>query len=102
MSGKELKWHQLAHHQLMSQQGPHFSPHSKPGNKWFKCCSVHFSLLRENPYEEVDEYVNFYYYYYYEKIAGNDGFWRALEMDFCFVAKARKVTVDFKFDALYR
>ena len=29
MDGEELKWHQLAHHQLMSQQGPHFSPHSK-------------------------------------------------------------------------
>ena len=25
----KLKWHQLAHHQLMSQQRPHFSPHSK-------------------------------------------------------------------------
>ena len=27
--GEELKWRQLAHHQLMSQQRPHFSPHSK-------------------------------------------------------------------------
>ena len=26
---EELKWRQLAHHQLMSQQGPNFSPHSK-------------------------------------------------------------------------
>ena len=26
---EELKWRPLAHHQLMSQQGPHFSPHSK-------------------------------------------------------------------------
>ena len=26
---EELKWRQLAHHQLMSQQGPQFSPHSK-------------------------------------------------------------------------
>ena len=25
---KELKWHQLAHHLLMSQQSPHFNPHS--------------------------------------------------------------------------
>ena len=24
MGGEELKWRQLAHHQLMSQQGPHF------------------------------------------------------------------------------
>ena len=29
MGGEEFKWCQLAHHQLMSQQGPHFSPHSK-------------------------------------------------------------------------
>ena len=29
MGGEELKWRQLAHHQLMSQQGPQFSPHSK-------------------------------------------------------------------------
>ena len=28
MCGEELKWHQLAHNQLMSPQGPHFSPHS--------------------------------------------------------------------------
>ena len=26
---EELKWHQLAHHQLMSQQGLRFSLHSK-------------------------------------------------------------------------
>ena len=91
----------------------YFSPHSKAktnyrsinlrkiGNKWFKCCSVRFSLLRENPYEEVDEYDN-YYYCYYEKIARNDGFWRALEIDFRYETKARKVMVDFKSDALYR
>ena len=29
MGGDELKWRQLAHHQFMSQQGPHFSPHRK-------------------------------------------------------------------------
>ena len=29
MGREELKWRQLAHHHLMSQQGPHFSPHSK-------------------------------------------------------------------------
>ena len=27
VGGEELKWCQLAHHQLMSQQRPHFSPH---------------------------------------------------------------------------
>ena len=30
VGGEELKWCQLAHHHLMSQQGPCFSPHSKP------------------------------------------------------------------------
>ena len=29
LGGEGLKLRQLAHHQLMSQQGPHFSPHSK-------------------------------------------------------------------------
>ena len=29
MGGEEFEWCQLAHHQLMSQQGPHFSPHRK-------------------------------------------------------------------------
>ena len=28
VGGEEVKWHQLAHHQLMSQQGPHFSQYS--------------------------------------------------------------------------
>ena len=33
MGGEELKWCQLAHHQLMSQQGPHISPHSAAKTK---------------------------------------------------------------------
>ena len=32
----------------------------------------------------------------------NDGFWRAPEIYFHYETKARKVMVDFKFDALYR
>ena len=28
MGREEFKWHQPVHHQLWSQQGPHFSPHS--------------------------------------------------------------------------
>ena len=28
MGGEKLKWHQLAHHQLITPQEPHFSPHS--------------------------------------------------------------------------
>ena len=29
VGGEDLKWCQLAHHQLISQEGPHFSSHSK-------------------------------------------------------------------------
>ena len=66
MSGEELKWHQLKHNQLMSPQGPHFSPHStaktndkstnlgKNGIYWYKWYCDRFSILRENPSEEVD------------------------------------------------
>ena len=54
-------------------------------------------ILGENPSEEVDDFDN----YYYEFIARNDGFWRAPEIDFRHETKARKVMVDFKFDALY-
>ena len=28
VGGDELKWRQLTHNQLLSPQGPHFSPHS--------------------------------------------------------------------------
>ena len=57
-------------------------------------------MFGENPSEEVDDYDN-YYYYYNEFIARNDCFWRAPEIDFRYETKARKVMVDFKFDALY-
>ena len=57
--------------------------------------SVYF---KENPSEEVD-YDN---YYDYEFITRNDGLWRAPEIDFRYETEARKVMVDFKFDALYR
>ena len=36
MGWEKLKWHQLAHHQLMSQQQSHFSPHRKAkANDWY-------------------------------------------------------------------
>ena len=35
-----------------------------------------------------------------EFIARNDGFWRSPEIDFRYETEARKVMVDFKFDAL--
>ena len=65
VGGEELKWRQLTHNQLITPQGPHFSPHStaktnykctyprKNGIWWYKCCSVRFSILGENPPEEL-------------------------------------------------
>ena len=73
MGGEELKWRQLAHHHLMSQQGAHISPHSK---------------AKAN--------------YKSKNLRKNDSFSQAPEMDFRYETKARKVMVDFKFDALYR
>ena len=74
LGGEELKWRQLVHHQLMSQQGPHFSPHSKAKAMIkaqisgimvsYKSRSVRFSILGESTSEEVDE--DYYYYYNYE------------------------------------
>ena len=37
-----------------------------------------------------------------EFIARNEGFWWALEINLWYETEARKVMVDFKFDALYR
>ena len=65
--GEELKWHQLTYYQLMSPQGPHFSPHStaktndksknlrKNGIYWYKWCCDLFSILGENPSDEFDD-----------------------------------------------
>ena len=33
VGGEELKWRQLEHNQLISPQGPHFSPHSTAKTK---------------------------------------------------------------------
>ena len=112
VGGEILKWRQLTHNQLMSPLGPHLSPHStaKTIDKSTNLVAfigisdvVTASILRENPSEEVDDYDNYYYYYYsYEYIARNDIFSRAPEIDFRYETKARKVMVDYKFDALYR
>ena len=70
MDGREnFKWRQLAQHQSMSQQRPHFSPHrkAKANNKRFNIRKIGIShvafasvLLRENSSEEVDDYDNYY------------------------------------------
>ena len=61
VGGEELKWRQLAHHQLMSQQGLYFSPHSKAkandkaqisrrmvSSGIYKSRSIRFNILGEN------------------------------------------------------
>ena len=84
VGGEELKWRQLAHNQLMSLQGPHFSPYG----------TVKTNFKSRNQGSVLD-YDN----YYYEKLARNDGLCVVPEIDFHFETKARKVMVDFKFDA---
>ena len=72
------KRRQLAHHQLMSQQQPHFSPHSKTKANYKKAKisrklvtssisdAATASVNSEKTYEEVDDDdENYYYYYYY-------------------------------------
>ena len=98
-AGEKFKWRQLAHHQLMSQQGlilvhtEKLKPKGPISEKLVSHIALASVLLGENPSEEVDDYDN-YYYYYYEFIARNDGFWRAPEIDFRYETKARKVVVD--------
>ena len=80
MGGEELKWSQLAHHQLMSQQRNHFSTHSKlkpmikhaiSGRKVSNGISdiAFASVYSEKPPEEVLYYDN-----NYEYITRNDVF----------------------------
>ena len=67
MGGDKLECRKLTHNQLISPQGPHFNPHitAKTNDKstnlrknsiyWYKKCCVRFSILGENPSEEVDD-----------------------------------------------
>ena len=72
VGGKEIKWHQPAHHKLRSQQGPHFSPNStaktnvkahSSGRMVSGCIGdvVITSVHSEKPVCDDDDY---YYYYY--------------------------------------
>ena len=70
-AGYKLKWRQLAHHQLLSQQGLILvhTEKLKPKRTNRKKISSDIShvalasvLLGENPAEEVDDYDNYYYY----------------------------------------
>ena len=83
MGGEERIWRHLAHYQLISQQGPHFSPHSKA-----KEAQISGKLVTSGISAVAIALVH------------SD--WRAPEIDFRYETEARKVMVDFKFDALYR
>ena len=66
-----VKWHQLAHHQLLSQQGlilvhtEKLKPKGPIAEKLVSSDISHIApasvLLRENPSEEVDDYDNYNY-----------------------------------------
>ena len=68
---EKLKWHQLAHHQLLSQQGlilvhtEKLKPKVPIAEKLVSSDISHVALasvlLGENPSEEVDDYDNYYY-----------------------------------------
>ena len=109
MGGEELKWRQLAHRQLMSQQRPHFRTHSNAKANYkstnlrklvtnaisdVAITSVH---SEKNRLKKMIMIKNFFEY-----IARNDVFLRVPEIDFRYETKVRNVMVDFKFDALYR
>ena len=101
MGGEELKWRQLAHHQLMSLILVHrvkLKPVIKAqisGRMVSSISQVAFaSVYSEKTCMKKLDYDNYYYY-------RNDVFWWSLEIDFRYETKARKVKVDFKFDALY-
>ena len=62
MGGEELKWRQLKH-KLMSSQGPHFSPRSTAKTNDKSTNRIYwYSVLGENPSEEVDDDDDNYYY----------------------------------------
>ena len=56
VGGEELKWRQLAHHLLMSQQGPYFSDHSKAKAN-DKITKLWYLVVFQ--YEEVDDNDNY-------------------------------------------
>ena len=63
-----MKWRQLAHHQVLSQQGLILEKLKPKGPITEKLVTSDIShvalasvLLGENPSEEVDDYDNYYY-----------------------------------------
>ena len=106
MGGEESKWHQLAHTQIMSPQGPHFSPHSTA--KTYYKSQISGKLVSSGISDVV--FTSVYsektplkkLMFDYEYITRNNFFWRAPEIDFCYETEAKKLIIDFKFDALYR
>ena len=107
--GEELKWHQLAHHQLMSQQGPHFSPQSKSkvnykstnlrkmvtgGISDVAIASVHSEKTRLKELIRIIIIIM--------NLSQETKVVTGPEIDFRNETEARKVMVDFKFDTLYR
>ena len=105
MGGEELKWRQLAHHHILRQQGPHFSPHSK-AKAIYKAqisgklvtsvisdvatSSVHSEKTRPKKLIMIIRIT-----------PKKRRFSRGPEINFRHETIARIVMIDFKFDALY-
>ena len=59
---KELYWRQQAHHLLLSQQGPHFSPNSTAKTNNTMVSSGYSDVAFASVYsEEVDDDNDYYY-----------------------------------------
>ena len=95
----------------MSQQRPHFSPYCKAktiikgqiSGKLVTSSISSVAIVSVNSEKTcLKKIVMISIIISMNKIARIDGFWRAPEIDFRYETKARKVMVDFKFDALYR
>ena len=86
---------------------PYLWNHTNFSCLFLRSRSVRFSITQRKPVWrswwlwQLLLLLLLHYYYYYEFIARNDGFWQAPEIDFLYETKARKVMIDFKFDALY-
>ena len=109
MGREELKWRQLAHHQLVSQQGPRFSPtvKLKPIIKAqilgklvtsvitdVAIASLHSEKTRLKKISMIIIIITMNKSQESTLLAGST-------IDFHYKTDARKVMVDFKFDALY-
>ena len=101
MGGKELKWCQLTHTQLMSLQGPHISAHSTAETNdkaqiSGRMASIGISdVVTASVYSEKTRLKKLMMITIMNKSQETPFFSWAPEIDFRYETKARKVMVDF-------